>query len=299
MPELTQVLDRYNITWKPAGFSGKIRNGWIGVDCPMCSPGWGKYRLGFEVTTGRTSCWVCGLQYGPKIFAQLFRVKIGEATKIWHSIPKDRQRVIHYDLPESTGKYLPPAGRGPLLPQHRKYLEKRGFDPDELVNLWSIEGIGMAADFGWRIFIPIFDFYGRPISWTTRSIAPNAELRYRSAKPEQELFSMKSVLFGAHLASHVAIISEGPMDAFAWGPGGLATLGVGYSQAQLAAMTQYPVRAVCFDNEPAAQKRADKLCEELAAFPGSTQNIVLETGDDPAEAEREEISEVRQSLGLD
>ena len=44
------------------------------------------------------------------------------------------------------------------------------------------------------------------------------------------------------------------------------TLGVGYSRAQLLRISKYPLRAVCFDSEPAAQERARQLCEELGDF---------------------------------
>lgn len=298
MSSLTEVLDQFRVDWKPAGHR-HVRKGWIGVDCPFCHAR-GKYRLGFELMTGRVNCWVCGIQYGPKVFSILLRLSEKDANQLWFSVQKDRK---HLPIPIaeriSGGTLKPPKGRGPLLEAHRRYLsEDRGFDPDEIIQLWSIEGIGIAADFAWRIYIPIFDFYGRQISWTTRSISPHSELRYRSAAPEEEIAPLKSVLYGCHLAFSTAIVSEGPLDAWAWGPGGVATLGLGYSPSQLAAAAKYPIRAVCFDSEPGAQKRADKLCRELSAFPGKTEKIVLETGDDPASAEKSEIEEVRRYLGL-
>ena len=54
-------------------------------------------------------------------------------------------------------------------------------------------------------------------------------------------------------------------------------------------------RVVCYDNSPDAQRRANELCEVLSVFPGETINVQLDTGDDPASADRAEIELLRRT----
>ncbi len=69
-------------------------------------------------------------------------------------------------------------------------------------------------------------------------------------------------------------------------------MGVVYSQEQLILMSKFPVRVIAFDSEPEAQRRADKLCRELAGFGGKTLRVELKA-DDPGSATDKEIKQLR------
>ena len=102
-------------------------------------------------------------------------------------------------------------------------------------------------------------------------------------------------MYGEDYARHSITIQEGPTDAWNTGPGAVATLGTGYSEAQVNRMVKYPIRAVCFDNNPIAQKRARKLCNDLAVFPGVTSNIKLNS-EDAGSATKKEIYKIRKEF---
>src|SRR5690606_24557431 len=210
----------------------------------------------------------------------------------WHQIPHDD---IYEETVERRGILKIPDRVSDLLPQHEQYLNRRGFDPDVIRRLWGVKGIGLAQKLQWRLFIPIHDIRGRVVSWTTRSIG-NHSLRYISASDDEEEIPHKTILYGAQHAQHVIFINEGPLDAWAIGPGAIATCGTGYSTEQMARMTKYPVRVVCFDSQPDAQRRADQLCRELSMYPGHTENVLLESGEDPASAHPDEIKELREKF---
>jgi hypothetical protein len=53
---------------------------------------------------------------------------------------------------------------------------------------------------------------------------------------------------------------------------------------------------VCFDGEPEAQARARTLARTLSLYPGVTWNVKLESGEDPATADQEEIKELRKKF---
>jgi hypothetical protein len=104
----------------------------------------------------------------------------------------------------------------------------------------------------------------------------------------------KDLLYGSDYATDVAIVVEGPSDVWAIGPGAVGTFGTQVTPAQLYKISLYPVRALCFDNEPLAQQRARKLGQALSLLPGETHIIRLETGKDPSCANKQEIAELRE-----
>lgn len=270
-----------------------VRPGWIGADCPYCSPGWGKFRLGVEIRTGRIHCWVCGRLKPVKALADLLAISHDQAYVIYRRHFRDAH-LRDVEAQESIGVLKVPKGVGPLLPPHIKYLKSRGFEPVTISSTWDVQGIGIHKSLQWRLFIPVYDPNGRMRSWTTRSIRDNG-LRYRSASPEEESAPLKTLLYGEHLVKSTIAIVEGPADAWAIGPGAAATLGVAYSKAQLSRLSRFTSRIVCFDAAPDAQRRADELCTILSSLPGTTVNVRFETGDDPGSADPEEIEEFRSA----
>ena len=262
------------------------RPGWVQIDCPQCGRSSGKYHLGISLSTGASSCWRCGRQNTATMLAAV----TGATVRIM----RERLDGVALEAPivPKAGRLLPPAGIGPLGRAHRAYLAGRGYDPDIIAELWGVRGIGNAGRFSWRLYIPIHH-HGEVVSWTTRSIKPNDEQRWMSAGAETEAVRHKDILYGADYAHHAIIIHEGPTDVWATGPGAVATCGTGFTEAQLKAMSRYTIRAVCFDRGRAAQRRAQELANMLSPFPGLTYNVELETGDDPGEADRAELRELR------
>jgi DNA primase len=160
--------------------------------------------------------------------------------------------------------------------------------------VWGVKGIGLEARLSWRIWIPIHR-RGETVRWTTRRIG-GMGIRYITAKPDEEVMPAKSLLFGADFVRHAAVICEGPFDAMRLGPGAVATMGLTYTQDQVARMARWPVRVICFDNTPTAQRQADKLAKALSVFPGTTTKIVAETGEDVAEADEDEVKTIRETF---
>jgi hypothetical protein len=206
-------------------------------------------------------------------------------------LKQDRRNLGHYPAKE----LVLPSGRKPLQPPHRRYLESRGFDPDKIVRLWNVEGFGPHPKYPWRIFIPIYH-NGVIASWTTRSISDEKDQRYGNAGIAEELESSKDLLYGEEYARNAVCVSEGYLDAWAVGPGGVATGGINVSKTQLLRIASYPVRVIIPDNEPLAIQRADKLCDQLEPFAGSTFKVVLSSGKDASRASKTEIKELRRQF---
>jgi hypothetical protein len=292
MMTMMDLLRTHGIQYREYGSRDHhVSRGWVNIDCVYCSPNSGTFRLGFNIVGKYFCCWVCGFHNGPQTLAQTLSVPFSEAIRLWEGLGGTRRET---EAPEAKpGVLRLPGNLGPLLKQHRAYLERRGFDIELVTRLWQIQGIGHASRLAWRVFIPVL-LGGEVVSWTTRSISNETRLRYISAKKEEEKYPLKEILYGEwHCKKNTIIINEGPLDAWTIGPGAVATCGIGYSRAQLVRMSMYPVRVICFDNESAAQKRADKLARELAVFDGETHIVTL-SGKDANSSPREEIEELRE-----
>lgn len=286
---IKDILDAYDIPYLESGHQ-HCRPGWLQLStCPVCKVV-GHYRLGFNLAKGYCSCWSCG--YLPithtlmELTGESYE-KIRELLGKLNKTPKINKALIR------EGKLTFPSNLGELQAAHRKYLIKRGFDPEELIKTWGIKGIGVSHKLGWRIFIPVHH-ENKVVSWTTRALT-NSGIRYLSAKPEHEEMPLKSLLYGKDLAIRGIIICEGCFDVWKIGPGAVCTFGTSYTRKQLEQIASFAFRVIAFDSEIPAQRKANKLCDDLSVFPGETIRVTLEAKD-PGEAREEELQELRRLI---
>jgi len=283
------ILQEYNIPIAPAGHH-HAREGWIQIDCPYCgrdSQGW---HMGYSIEGNFVNCWRCGSHRLINTVVEITGLSYREVKKLLDDLETE-----HFEREKPLGKLVLPTGIKDLHSAHKKYLYNRGFKWRKLVHVWKIFGIGIAPRLSWRIFIPIH-YHGEVVSWTTRSISNNLKIvRYISAGENEEAMPHKELLYGEDFARHAVIVVEGIFDVWRIGPGAVATFGSGYSQEQLERIAKYPTRAICFDSEPEAQKRARKLVNDLSVFPGETYNVILDMKD-AAEESKENIKRLRKEI---
>lgn len=287
---LVELLQDRGVKLFHHGESSKVTERYVGVECPFCGQGTGIPGLGISLVSGYASCWKCGSRPQAEILAALTRIPLGEAIQL----TKGLKRPV--GIPGRVkGTLKLPNHRIPLQesPAHEKYLRRRGFDPDEVAKLWGVEALCVHSQYPWRLFIPA-RLDGEIVSWTTRRIGKVEYSRYVNAPPPEEAYPLRHLLYGEEYARNATVVVEGPLDVWAIGPGAVATLGTGFTRSQLLKISRYPIRAVLFDSEPEAQKRAGDLCRFLEAFPGRTTRVQLETGKDPAESRIKEVRKVRR-----
>lgn len=270
------------------------RPGWVQVCCPWCDGGHQRYHLGIALGTATVNCWRCGRHRLGDALAAITGRSVADVLRLADGLDLRTDAAPVRPM----GRLVLPGGLLRLdhaeAAAHRRYLAGRGFDPAHLARLWGLGAIGLAPRLAWRIFIPVY-LHGKVVSWTTRAIGDRVEQRYVSASAEEEALPHRSLLYGEDYCRGAVIVHEGPADVWATGPGAVATLGTSYNQAQLARLSHYAVRAICFDNEPAAQRRASQLARDLSAFPGETLVVQLEAKD-AGSAHPDEIAELRQAV---
>lgn len=287
---LTDVFDECVIEYKVEGSHHHSSRGFVNTDCPFCSPRSNRFRLGWSLNYRFASCWTCGKVDRLDALVQLSGRSPTECLGLLRNLDGDYSTPLE----KPVGKLVLPTGLGPLQNIHKSYLRMRGFDPDELVKLWGIQGIGLHSSLAWRIFIPVH-FQGKVVSWTTRAVTDDTRYRYVTAKAEEESMRAKDILYGECFVRHAVIIVEGPIDAWRMGPGAVALMGLSYTRAQVSRIAKYPVRCVVFDSEPRARMRAKQLCQALEVFPGSTHQVELSSAD-PGSASKKEIQLLRKSF---
>lgn len=290
---LRELLSEGQVVFREGRGHRNVRAGWLGVDCPECSPGSGDFVLGIHETKLFANCWRCGPKNLTATLQQLLGIGYREARRAVEALGG---AGIAPEAPTKRGKYRPPKCPPGLLRAHRRYLRSRGFDPEEIVRLWNVSGLDYRAGrFAWRLLIPVM-FNGDPASWTTRAVDESIQPRYLACPdPERETRPIRSLLYGIDYCRHACIVHEGPADVWRTGPGAVALLGVSVDPRQLWKLARFPVRVVCFDNEKVAQKRAAALCDLLEPFPGETYRVQLDAAD-PGSAKPKEVRMLRRFL---
>jgi DNA primase len=109
------------------------------------------------------------------------------------------------------------------------------------------------------------------------------------------VLSPKQTLYGLDLVTDRAIVVEGPADAWAVGPGAVATFGCTFSLTQVRLLSTLKIRVIAYDRD--AQAQAHKLANALLAFPGKTYVVQL-SAKDPAECPKDEIKRLRDLCQL-
>lgn len=288
---LADLLERYSVPFVDHTHRHG-RAGWLQVDCPDCGPATRKFHLGLSIKSPAANCWRCGKK---RFWLMLRHYLTSEALA---QLDHGRGVAVSSVSLAPVGKYTPPPGVGPLSPAHVAYLAGRGMDAGYAALVWHAGGITLSSRLPWRVFLPIH-YRGTPVSWTTRTIGSTEKKKYISAMATEEKIPHKELLYGLdYCQAGTVVVHEGPLDVWRIGPGSVCTFGTHYTESQVALLSGFTRRIICFDNSSEAQARADALCEALAPWPGITERVTL-TSDDPGSATPEERDELRRYAGLE
>jgi len=286
-----KFLERYNIPYDDSS------KDWINIQCPMCPDS--KKHGGFSILYGNYNCFRCGKHYILNVISSLLNVSIDAAARIYH---ENKVRGIETSFQKPFEKACPtktcilPRNSVPLLNSHKRYLRKRGFDPDEIIREWGILGTNHIGPFMKRIIIPIF-VNGRMVCFTSRDITEQADIRYKTCSIEESEIPIKETLYGIDKCKgKKTIVVEGPMDVWRMGPGTVSTYGTQYTNKQLEILIKrFKTVYVMFDPDEAGQIASEKLYHELTGF-GIDSGIITLDGKDPAELSLEEIKEYKKLI---
>jgi len=290
--KVTEMLDKMNVKYVKGGEHKHVRVGWVGVDCPWCGRGTEKYHMGIPEAGQCGVCWKCGY----KGIGEVVRA-LGGSVREWIAQVKGG-RVTRREE-RVRGELKVPVGVGELEEAHRRYLEGRGYDVEEVERWWGVKGIGvLGGRLRWRLWIPVRTKTGEVGSWTTRAVG-GQEPRYVSATGREERVGLKTMLYGEEYCwGHGVVVCEGPLDVWKVGLGAVAVFGLQMTREQAERLARYRRRVIVFDMERSAQRAAKRLKTLLCDAGGKT--IWLEVDAKDAGAETEEVLKwAREWAGLD
>lgn len=245
--------------------------GRISVRCPFCDDS--SNHGSFSYAHGDYVCWRCKGGSPHKALSLLLGLSLSDAAlalrEYQHGKAAPLQGRARKVANPDIHAVQPPGG--PLLEPHKRYLRKRGLDPDRLVSLYGITGTGPAdtwkgLDYRLRIIIPVKDINGRVVSFQGRDITGQQELRYKGCPVERSAVHYKHIVYGSDVAREYSsiVVVEGIFDAWKLGPGAVATFGTSLTQEQIWYLSQWPRVTFLFDPEPEAQQHAQDYARELA-----------------------------------
>ncbi|MBW2030769.1 MAG: hypothetical protein JRJ31_17030 [Deltaproteobacteria bacterium] len=298
--DIIRFYDTHHIPYYTHGKN--VSPGWVNIQCPM--PGCGDHsnHLGFNLKTGAFHCWRCGGHSKVEVICALLKCSKSRALQIIHEFGGRARRPLPGPEPVRRRAFRYPSSTGPLQNRHRRYLERRGFDPDRLEREWGLLGTGPVAlldgkDYKHRIIVPI-RYQGKVVSFQGRDITGRSGIRYKACPRDRELVSHQRLLYGIDKAvGGRVVVTEGVTDVWRLGPGAVATFGIAFTDRQITLLTRFDRVFLLFDQEPQAQARAKKLRAELLAEGVRAEILsgVLDGGD-PAEMTQDDADNLMKSL---
>lgn len=280
MVDYEAILNQLNI---PYWTSGKNNvEGCLTIHCPCCpedDPDPSRHG-NLNPETGSYSCWRCKGSHPAVVIARAGRISVTAASNLIRKYKTGIavSKKLEVQMAESIS--LP----GSPIPQdvHRKYLEGRGFDIDELCFYRGIKFTGMmekwnGVDWGFRIIIPVYDRKNNLVSFQGRALFKQQEPRYLFPPKERQVRDCKTLLYGAEICKldEPVIVVEGVMDAWKLGPGAVCTFGSSVTSEQVYELSRYRKVYLAFDNEPAAKEHALEVAKQLSSL--GTEAFLVDT----------------------
>ncbi len=287
------------------------REGWLNIACPFCSGSEG-YHLGFNTDDFYFFCWRCGSHYMDQVLRKILEVNRGRAESISKDYKLDKKGA-----PNSTSRvikigrhsYKYPSGVTAMTKPHRRYLEKRNFDPDYIERKWGVLGTGPFSQldngegkiipYKYRLLIPIH-WRGQEVSFQCRDYTDKQEPKYLACPEVREIEHHKHILYGHPdlWKKRRGICVEGALDVWRLKHYACSTLGVGYTPEQLRLLAElFDELFIMFDPEPIAQKQGEKLCKELR-FRGVKAHNYTDLETDPGAMSDKDAKHLLKELKL-
>jgi DNA primase len=299
---LLKLYQDYNIEIATEGHKHS-RPGWINVACPFCSGDNPGFHLGYNEEDNYFYCWRCGSHKKIPTIAKLLGVSSNETYRLVkeygvgvESLGEERKispkiRLKSHKLPSDVKR---------MGKNHRRYFEKRGYDPERIERNWGVLGTGPMSQldgisYKYRILVPI-DWNNQRVSFQTRDITNRQKLKYITCPKDRELIFHKHILYGKQeMWSKTGICVEGVFDVWRFGFNAFATFGIEYTFQQMRLISKLFDRVfIAFDPDKQAQKKANELRIELQFRGVECHNILLNC--DPGDMKQKDADDLVKSI---
>jgi len=271
---------------------------WVQMNCNFC--GDSSMKGGFSISGSVSSCFKCGAHPVLDTIQKLLLCSSQEAEEIIAAYrgSYSYQKLIMDEDVAASAVDLP--GRVKMRKLHRKYIESRGFDPDELTKEWGLRFTGPEdPEWRYRIIMPILH-KGKLVSFQGRDVTQKEDvIRYKGARIEESVLHYKKLLYGIEKCrGGVAAPVEGAFDMYNMGPGFVCTFGTSLTHAQIRLLAKLDRVIFLFDPDDAnAWKKAKKYVLELRTL-GVKAERVRYDGGDPGSLSKDDVHYIRKYIGF-
>ena len=301
---LTEFLDDYGIEHWDHGKN--VSPGWINIQCVFCDDH--SNHCGIRISDLRVNCWRCGSHRINKLIMEIAECSYQESKIIYSSLKSSLG--MGYQPPSNSTASSTELSKMVSLPQectkefpkdHITYLKSRGFNPRKIIKKYKLQAVHTIGEYKFRIIIPIY-MDKKLVSFTSRDITDEQELRYKGASQSECILNPKEAIYNYDTLSKGSdtILVEGPTDVWKLGNNAISILGITYTRRQIIAIKKKRIRNmfVLFDKGTKERIAAKKLARILAPLVKSIEVVTLNKIKDPGELKVEEAELIKRELGF-
>ena len=282
--DITGLLNDHHVQSAPPGDTN-YKEGWVNIQCPFCADH--SYHLGINAQNGYANCWKCGWHPLDKVLVKVLSIPRQQVQQIIRQYKGRPRKVSEVKRQIRIKAHKLPTDVGPMKTRHKRYLEKREFDPGKLSTEWNLLGTGPMSmldgvSYKHRILAPI-TWEGEQVTFQARDITDRHKLKYMACPEDRELIKHKHILYGRQQDwTDVGIAVEGITDVWRLGSAAFCTFGIDYTPRQVRCISkQFRRVIIIFDEDAQAQKQAEKLRADLLIR--GIETIIETIEGDPAE----------------
>lgn len=283
-----RFLEDYNI---PFWTEGKNTSpGWVSLECPFCDDS--SNHGAINPVGGYFYCWRCGHH------SLYDAVQLITGVKHVKPILKKYDYVLSESLileKEQVSFYMPGS---PLGKAHKKYLEKRNFDPEYIENKYGVLGTTIDKYYPYRIITPVY-YEGDVVSFLGRDYTNRQELRHKDCPKHVAKIYHKNILYNLdNCFRNKTIVVEGAYDNWRFGDNTCATLGTGWTDQQALLLSRrFTEVFIVFDKGETSQKKAVELAQTLNAL-GIMAEVVQTEYNEPDDFPEDDVRYLKKFLGI-
>lgn len=280
--DVYSYLDDVGITYFEAGYKN-TSEGWISIECPfpLCTDQ--SNHMGIEIDSLLFSCFKCG-ETGNiiNLIREIERCGFYKSLNILQEHPKEYLAPKTFSNSEAPKVERCSFSSEILIDEFpakfKRYLKKRNFNPDLIIEKYKIKGTKPIGKFANRIIIP-YILNREMVTYSGRTIIEGVDPPYLHLSKNSSVLPVKDMIYNLDTVKENCMIVEGVTDVWRIGDGCVATSGIKYSEKQINMLLKKKIKKFFILYDPDAVDMAYKLANKLSLFAEHTEVLNLKKGD--------------------